>query len=163
MRAAALLLVAAVVTGCGGGDDQVSDDRAVASLEQQRDDVRGLATELTTALGPASESWGRYEGCDSAFNDVYRNFRYLAQLRVDATDDAGDPSSLDQVLADADLTRDEAASEPDKLRATRDDLSVSFWSLPAGGLLVTVQGPCVDVPEDARAEWTKRGRREQLA
>ena len=158
MRVAALLLVAAVVTGCGGGDDQVSDDRAVASLEQQRDDVRGLATELTASLGPTSEAWGRYEGCDSAFNDVYRNFRYLAQLRVEA--DAG---SLDQVLADADLTRDDAASEPDKLRATRDVLSVSFWSLPAGGLLVTVQGPCVDIPEDARAEWTKRGSREQLA
>jgi len=158
MRVAALLLLAAVVTGCGGGDDQVSEDRAVPSLEQQRDDVRGLATELTASLGPTSEAWGRYEGCDSAFNDVYRNFRYLAQLRVEAG--AG---SLDQVLADADLTRDDAASEPDKLRATRDDLSVSFWSLPAGGLLVTVLGPCVDIPEDARAEWTKRGSREQLA
>ena len=66
-------------------------------------------------------------------------------------------ASLDPVLAAAGLTRDDSASEPDKLRATRDDLSVSFWSLPAGGLLVTVQGPCVDVPEDARADWTSRG------
>ena len=158
MRMAALLLVAVVMTGCAGGDDQVSDDPAVASLEQQRDDVRGLATELIGSLGSTTESWGRYEGCDSAFNDVYRNFRYLAQLRLDSDD----PGSLDRVLADARLTRDDAASEPDKLRATRDDLSVSFWSLPAGGLLVTVQGPCVDLPEDARAEWTRRGSREQL-
>ena len=77
--------------------------------------------------------------------------------------DAGGAGSLDQVLADADLTRDDAASEPDKVRATRDDLSVSFWSLPAGGLLVTVHGPCVDVPEGARSEWTSRGSRESLA
>jgi hypothetical protein len=159
MRVAALLLVTAIMTGCGGGGDQVSDDHAVAQLEQQRDDVRGLATDLTASLGAITESWGRYEGCDSAFNDVYRNFRYLAQLRVDAAPD----ESLDPVLTAAGLTRDDAASEPDKLRATRDDLSVSFWSLPAGGLLVTVQGPCVDVPEDARADWTKRGSREQLA
>jgi hypothetical protein len=158
VRAAALLLVAAVVTGCGGGDE-VSDDRSVPRLEQQRDDVRGLASELSTSLGEATESWGRYEGCDSAFNDVYRTFRYLARLRLDAAPD----EPLDPVLAAAGLTRDDAASEPAKLRATRDDLSVSFWSLPAGGLLVTVQGPCVDVPEDARADWTTRGSREQLA
>jgi len=153
-----VLLVAALLTGCGGGDD-VSDDHASAELEQQRDEVRGLASELSASLGETSEAWGRYEGCDSAFNDVYRTFRYLAQLRLAAA--PGEP--LDPVLAAAGLTRDEAASEPDKLRATRDDLSVSFWSLPAGGLLVTVQGPCVDVPEGARAEWTKRGSREQLA
>jgi hypothetical protein len=162
VRPAAALLVAAVATGatgCGGGGDQVSDDHAATRLEQQRDGVRGLATDLTGSLGPTSESWGRYEGCDSAFNDVYRNFRYLAQLRLDAAPEG----PLDPVLAAAGLTRDDAASEPDKLRATRDDLSVSFWTLPAGGLLVTVQGPCVDVPEDARADWTQRGSREQLA
>jgi hypothetical protein len=162
VRPAAWLLVAALsagAAGCGGGDDEVSDDQAASQLTQQRDDVRGLATDLTAFLGETSESWGRYEGCDSAFNDVYRTFRYLAQLRLDTAP----ATSLDPVLAGAGLTRDEAASEPDKLRATREDLSVSFWTLPAGGLLVTVQGPCVDVPEDARADWTEKGSREQLA
>ena len=162
MRVAALLLAAAVTageTGCGGGDDEVSDDHAVPQLEQQRDDVRGLATDLTATLGETSEAWGRYEGCDSAFNDVYRTFRYLARLRLDAAPE----HPLDPILQAAGLTRDDAASEPDKLRTTRGDLSASFWSLPAGGLLVTVQGPCVDVPEDARADWTQRGSREDLA
>ena len=154
---ALVLALAVATTACGEEGDQVGEKGPVA-LERQREDVRGLASDLSAALGETSESWGRYEGCDSAFNDVYRNFRYLAQLRVaDGTD------SLDQVLVDADLTRDDSASEPDKLRATRDDLSVSFWSLPAGGLLVTVQGPCVDVPEGARADWTSRGAREPLA
>lgn len=160
--AALVLALAAVATACGDEGDQVGEKGPVA-LERQRDDVRGLASDLSaslsTSLGATTESWGRYEGCDSAFNDVYRNFRYLAQLRVDA--DRTD--SLDQVLAAADLTRDDAASEPDKLRATRNDLSVSFWSLPAGGLLVTVHGQCVDVPEDARSDWTRRGDREPLA
>jgi hypothetical protein len=155
--AALVLALAAATTACGDEGDQVAEKDQLA-LEQQRDDVRGLAADLSSSLGPTSEAWGRYEGCDSAFNDVYRNFRYLAQLRLDA--EPG--TSLEPVLDDAGLTRDEAASEPDKLRATRADLSVSFWSLPAGGLLVTVQGPCVDVPEDARADWTSRGAREPL-
>jgi hypothetical protein len=159
VRAAALLLVVAVLAGCGGGGDGVSDDHAEAQLAQQRDDVRALATDLAGSLGQTSEAWGRYEGCDSAFNDVYRTFRYLARLRVDAAPD----DSLDPVLTHAGLTRDEAASEPDKVRATRDDLSASLWSLPTGGLLVTVQGPCVEVPEDARADWTRKGSREDLA
>ena len=162
MRLAALLLLAAVPAGCGGGGDEVAEDHAVPQLEQQRDDVRGLATDLAESLGSwgaVTESWGRYEGCDSAFNDVYRTFRYLARLRLDAAPD----HPLDPILQAAGLTRDDAASEPDKLRATRGDLSVSFWTPPAGGLLVTVQGPCVDVPEDARADWTRRGSREQLA
>jgi len=159
VRLAALLLLAAVPAGCGGGGDEVAEDHAVPQLEQQRDDVRGLATDLSDSLGAVTESWGRFEGCDSAFNDVYRTFRYLARLRLDAAPE----SSLDPVLAAAGLTRDQTASEPDKLRATRGDVSVSFWSLPAGGLLVTVQGPCVEVPEGARADWTQRGSREQLA
>ena len=160
MRRAALALVLALAatTACGEEGDDVGEEGPVA-LERQRDAVRALATELSATLGESSDSWGRYEGCDSAFNDVYRNFRYLAQLRVDG-DHAG---SLDRVLAAADLARDDAAGEPDKLRATRDDLQASFWSLPAGGLLVTVHGPCVDVPEDARDEWTSRGSREALA
>ena len=156
--AALVLALAAATAACGDEGDQVGEKGQVA-LARQRDDVRGLATDLSASLGATTESWGRYEGCDSAFNDVYRNFRYLAQLRIDAEPD----TSLDPVLEATGLTRDEAASEPDKLRATRADLSVSFWSLPAGGLLVTVQGPCLDVPADSRADWTSRGAREPLA
>ena len=158
MRVAALLLVAAVVTGCGGGGDQVSDDHGVARLEQQRDDVRGLATDLTASLAPPPSR-------GVATRAAARRSTTSTATSATSPSCASTPSPPSRWTGPrrVGLTRDDAASEPDKLRATRDDLSASFWSLPAGGLLVTVQGPCVDVPEDARSDWTRRGSRESLA
>ena len=161
-----LAVLVCAVTGCGlvGGDDvdAVDGEEANASLEQQRDDVRALTRELTersqAAIGASVRTArGRWEGCDSAFNDTYRNYRYLTQVRMDATGDL--PAALGPVVADAGLIVDEEASEPEKLRASGNDLSVSFWALPEaaeGSLLLTVHGECVDVAEDEREEWLDR-------
>jgi len=153
----------ALVAGCAGEGDEVDADQAETTLEQQRDDVRALARELASATegavdGSVSEALGRWEGCDSAFNDVYRNYRYRAQVRLDAPrGDLLDP--LEAVVAEAGLTVATDDQEEDKLRASRDGLSVSFWQLPdatSGALLITIHGECVDVPENEREDWLHR-------
>ena len=96
---------------------------------------------------------------------VQRDLRQLplrrpVRLDADGPADPGDLlAALHEVVADAGLTRTARTPQPDKLRAARDDLSVSFWQLPAGSegaLLLTVQGGCVDVPEDERDAWRDR-------
>ena len=156
-------MVLALGAGCAAEGDEVDADRAEATLQQQRDDVRALARELASATegavdGSVSEALGRWEGCDSAFNDVYRNYRYSAQVRLEAS--RGDLlNRLEAVVAGAGLTVEPDDQEEDKLRASRDGLSVSFWQLPAGtsgALLITIHGECVDVPEDEREQWLHR-------
>ena len=155
---AALLLVA----GCDpeGGTDVSSDSSS--RLEQQRTDVRELTRDLVTRMeatvdGSVRTADAHWEGCRSAFNETYASYRYAAQVRLDAlADDL--LSSLDAVVSAAGLSP-AAEAEPDKLRATREGLDVSFWQLPAGSqgaLLLTVQGPCVDVPDDERDTWRDR-------
>jgi hypothetical protein len=108
------------------------------ALREQRDAVRAHAAAVRHSL-PATptEAWGRFEGCDSAFNDVYATFRYLARLRY--------------AEAPAPLVVGEAPG-----------LTTETWAPPAGGLLVTVHGPCVELPSAVRAEWTQRGSAEPL-
>ena len=108
------------------------------ALLRQRDAVRAHALDVRAALpGTPTEAWGRFEGCDSAFNDVYRTFRYLARLRY-----AEVPDPLDVPEAPG--------------------LTTETWAPPAGGLLVTVHGPSVELPRAVRAEWTRRGSSEPL-
>jgi hypothetical protein len=163
VRRAAGLLVLALAAGCGGGGGgEVSSEESAARLEQQRTQVRALTRDLTAAAtsavgGSVRTASARWEGCRSAFNETYASYRYAAQVRLDAS--GGDLlGPLQQVVSAAGLSPTEDA-EPDKLRAARDDLSVSFWQLPAGSegaLLLTVQGDCVDVPEDQRDAWRDR-------
>jgi hypothetical protein len=162
-----LVVAVLVLAGCGlvpGGDD-VSSDEASAQLEQQRTDVRELTRTLvagasSTVEASVRDADARWEGCRSAFNETYASYRYAAQVRLDAVADDL-PGALTPVATDAGLTPTEDV-EPDKLRATRDGLEVSFWALPPGSqgtLLLTVQGPCVDVPKADRDAW--RDRREE--
>lgn len=163
---AVLALAVPALTGCGSSDGGADvDSDASASLERQRTDVRALTRDLVTGAERAVAASvrtadARWEGCRSAFNEIYASYRYTAQVRLDAV--ARDLlASLGPVATDAGLAPS-AAGEPDRLRATRDGLEVSFWALPAGSqgaLLLTVQGPCVDIPEDERDTW--RDRREQ--
>lgn len=162
--AVALALLALLAAGCGDGGDDVDARQARVALEQQRDDVRALARELVAPTeqaiaGTVTTAAGRWEGCDSAFNDVYRNYRYSTQVRLDAP--SGDLlGPLASVVEQAGLAREPDDQEPDRLRATRDGLSVSFWQLPdatTGALLITIRGECVDVPADEREEWLHRG------
>lgn len=127
------------------------------SLEAQRADVdaltRTLAADAATAVtASVREAHGRWEGCRSAFPETYASYRYVARVRLEA---AGDLlAALAPVVGHA-----PDPAEPDRLRGRRDGLEYSFWALPEGSqgdLLLTVRGPCVDVPEGERDAWRAR-------
>ncbi len=160
LAAAALLL-----SGCGvlsGGDDDAAAD-AEAALEAQRADVRDAAAEVGRALtdrvrGEVVDSRGDWEGCESAFMDEFRNFRYRATVRVSGG--AGEPvRTLEDLLTDAGFDTDRV--EPDGIAASTAGLELTLLTVPAGGAsgdwLVEVAGAeCVDVPEGERDDWLSR-------
>ena len=158
MRTLAAACAVLALAACSDGGADVDSD-AAATLEQQRTDVRALTRDLVagaeqTVAASVRTADARWEGCRSAFNETYASYRYAAQVRLEAT-------SADLLADLAPVASLEPAGdpEPDKLRGTRDGLEVSFWALPAGSqgaLLLTVQGPCVEVPEDERDAWRDR-------
>ncbi len=165
---AGLLLLAAGLSGCGGGGgDDVDGSEATSALEGQRDEVRTVASELVRAAvagldGRPSATTGGYEGCESAFPEEYRTFRYRATARVDAGRGATPPylTGLGAVLTDAGFDEPTPGERPggSTLTAVRDDLSATFSELPEQGayVLLAVEGPCVEVPEDDRDAWQRR-------
>ncbi|MDP2774514.1 MAG: hypothetical protein Q8O61_13255 [Nocardioides sp.] len=171
-RLAGLALCAAVLSGCGTGDDDVVDggvsgDDATAALEGQREEVRQAAADLVTGAvaalgGRASNTTGGFEGCESTFNDQYRTFQYRASGRVDAGKGASRPflDALGPVLTGSGFGEPVAGERPggQTLSAERDDLSATFSELPGQGdyVLLAVEGPCVEVPEDDRDDWQRR-------
>ena len=163
------LLLAAGLTGCGGEDDAVGTDEPdpTAVLEQQRSDVRAAAAELVkgateTLGGRASQSLGGFQGCESAFNEEYRTFRYRATGRVDAGPAARRPylEALEGVLSAAGFPDAAPGERPGgrTLAASRSGLDAEFSELPGQGVfvLLAVEGPCVEVPEDQRGDWGDR-------
>ena len=168
---AGLLLVAVVLSGCRDGDDDVAGGAgdATAALEGQRDEVRQAAADLVTGAvaaldGRPSRTTGGFEGCESTFSDEYRTFRYRATGRVDAgaAGQAGRPylDALAPVLTDAGFAEPVAGERPggQTLTADRGDLTATFSELPGQGdyVLLAVEGPCVEVPEDDRDDWQSR-------
>lgn len=160
-----LLLATLVLAGCGTGGDQVDATDAGAALEGQRTDVRtaaaALVTGAVTALeGRPSHTTGRFEGCESAFNEEYRTFRYRATARIDvARGAAPDLPGLAPVLADAGFGEATPGDRPAgrTLDAGQGDLAASFSQLDgANYVLLSVEGPCVEVPKDERADWAGR-------
>jgi hypothetical protein len=176
------VLVAALVTGatsCAttGDDEPTGPGRAATLLERQRSDVRAAARAMLQGAerrlgGTATHGTGAWRGCESAAVEEYRNFRYLAQGRVDVGPGAPEQSltALRAVLEDAGFTAGEVGPEPGGGRSTRlvgtdGDLTAVFSSTggrssgttvgPVVGL--DVYGPCVDVPEDERDDWLRRG------
>lgn len=154
---------ALVLSGCGaaGGDDASADAETV--LEGQRAEVREAAGEVGRALvdrysGDVLDSRGDWEGCDSAFMDEFRNFRYLATVRVSGG--AGEPAhALADLVGDAGFEPDEVG--PDGISASTADLVLSLRPVPAGGssgdwLLQVTGAECVDVPEGEREDWLRR-------
>lgn len=164
MRLAALGVLGAVLLG-GCGDDEGGDvDDADAVLTQQRLDVRRGASELLDhaerrLAGTTTQSGGRYEGCESTFNDQYRTFRYLAQARVD-TGRPVDADALAGVLDDAGFPAGEATPGPGgrrTLTGERDGVTASLAVIADDPwVLVDVAGPCVEVPEDERDDWLRK-------
>jgi hypothetical protein len=161
----ALAVVAVLgVSGCAivGGDDAGSGE-AEAALEAQRTDVRAAAAEVGRALtarvrGDVVDSRGDWEGCESAFMDELRNFRYRATVRVSGG--AGEPvRALEALLTDAGFEVDRV--EADGIAASTPEVALTLLTVPAGGAsgdwLVEVTGAeCVDVPEDDRDDWLRR-------
>ncbi|MEJ7795518.1 MAG: hypothetical protein WKF50_08195 [Nocardioides sp.] len=139
-------------------------EEATAALEQQRLDVRAVAKDLVEGSeralsGRMATSSGQYRGCDSAFLDEFRNFRYLAQARVDAGPGSTAPhlDALVGVLEAAGFSEPTLGERPggSTLTADHDAIGVTISELPDQGdyVLLSVAGPCVDVPEDQRDEW----------
>ena len=152
-----------VLSGCGlvGGDDGSAD--AETALEAQRAEVRAAASEVSRALvdrlaGDVLDSHGDWEGCDSAFMDEFRNFRYLATVRVSGG--AGETAPvLADLVGEAGFEPDEVG--PDGVSASTADLVLSLRPVPAGGssgdwLLQVTGAECVDVPEGEREDWLRR-------
>jgi hypothetical protein len=169
-RYAAGLLAAALVlavTGCSGenGDD-VDPAQATAQLEKQRDDVRAATSELQRSAakalgGTVTSSSGQWRGCESGGLEEYKNFRYLAGARIDVG--GGDRPYLDRLQAVFEETGFGALEPGERpggrtLHAERQDVAASFSELPDQGdyVLLSVAGPCIDVPDDEREDWLTR-------
>lgn len=162
----AVLLV--VMLGCGddGNQDDVDTADPAARLEGQREDVREAARSLLVAAertlpGVTASSGGSYRGCESAFNEEFRDFRYVAQARIDVDAASGIPAPrvepLRRVLAEAGF----AAGDLEELTngfvtvaGARDAVRASFTRTGAGAFVgLTVTGPCIGVPEADRDGW----------
>lgn len=166
-------LAAILLAGCGdnagnqggGGDVDASD--AASALEAQRGDVRVAAKALVIGAvaaldGRATSTIGGFEGCESAFDNEFKNFRYRATGRIDA---GASPSAsyldlLDGVFTAAGFDEPTPGERPGgrTLVAAQGDLTATFSELPEQGdyVLVVVEGSCIDVPEDDRAAWQGR-------
>jgi hypothetical protein len=177
MRAARLVFVAVLLSGlvsCGSGsadgsgdDGDVTSDATAAGreLEQQRTDVRDAATTLLRGAeralaGSVATGTGSWRGCESTFNDQHKNFQYLAQGRVHATSGRPYLDSLRSMLEDAGFAVGDEGDRPGgrTLSASKGQLSATFSEMPDQGdfVLLTVAGPCVDVPEDQRDDWERK-------
>jgi hypothetical protein len=160
------LVATAVLTlaGCGGKEDDVDPAEATAELEQQREDVRAATAELQQAAaatlgGAVRGSSGSWRGCESGGLEEYQNFRYEAGARIDVGSGTARPylDQLEQAFADAGFGSPEPGERPGgrTLSAERGRVSAAFSELPDQGdyVLLSVSGPCIDVPEDDRDDW----------
>jgi hypothetical protein len=168
-RAALLAAGLALLAGCSTGGDEVAPDRSEATLEQQREDVRAATAQLQRAAaqelgGTVTSSSGEFRGCQAGGLEEYRNFRYLAQARIDVPPATARPylPPLRSVLEAAGFGDVEEASRPggSTLGGVKGegDLAATFSELPDQGdyVLLSVAGPCVDVPEEDRDDWLTR-------
>lgn len=156
-----------VLTGCGPGGDGVEAGVDSAALEQQREQVRASAAVLVSGAvdalaGRASGTTGRIEGCESASEDEFRTFRYRATARIDVGAPASRPylDALAPVLLDAGFAEPTPGQRPggSTLEARDGDLTATASELPAQGdyVLLSVEGPCLEVPEADRRDWQRR-------
>lgn len=161
-----VLSVMLVLSGCGSGGEDVADGGS-AALERQRVQVRASAAPLVVGAvdalgGRASQATGRVEGCGSASEDEYRTFRYRATARVDVGTSASRPylDALAPVMVDAGWAEPTPGERPGgtTLGATDGDLTATASELPGQGdyVLLSVEGPCLEVPEADRQAWQRR-------
>jgi hypothetical protein len=151
-----------------GPSDAGEPDGAATRLERQRDEVRAAARTLLRGAeqrlaGTTTQSAGGWRGCESAGIEEYRNFRYLAQARVDAAPGAAVPplTALRTVLQDAGFTPGEVGPGPGgggsaSLAGTHGDVTAVFSTAGGRSVGLDAYGPCIDVPEDERDDWLRR-------
>lgn len=165
-----VLLVATgggLLVACGGEDERVGAVADGGALEAQRTQVREaaatLAREGAEALGGrAAAATGRFEGCESADERSYRTYRYVASARLEAGADRARPylDGLDPVLAEAGFAGATGGERPGgrTLTASSGDLTATLSELPDAGdhVLLSVEGPCLEVPEAERDAWSRR-------
>lgn len=155
------------VAACGGEDVPVTSDQSTQVLEQQRLDVRSATTELVgsaaeTLDGESAGASGQFRGCTSSGPETFESFRYRATGRINAGSGTARPylDALTPVLQDAGFDAGETGERPGgrTLTATRDGIEASFSELPGQGdyVLVTVAGPCIDVPKGDSDRWLGR-------
>jgi hypothetical protein len=161
------VILALTVTGCWGeGGDDVDSAEVTAQLEKQRDDVRAATSELQQSAaqalgGTVHSSSGQWRGCQAGGLEEYKNFRYLADARIDVGAAARPYLDLLQaVFEETGFGGLEPGERPGgrTLHAERKDVAASFSELPDQGdyVLLSVAGPCIDVPEDEREDWLTR-------
>ncbi len=168
LRAWLAALAATVgLTGCMFSSDDVDGEEAARTLEAQRDEVRAemksLVERSVSALpGRVSNAIGRFEGCESRFNDKYQNFRYSASARIDVRSGVARPylDAVATALEASGFTNVEPGERPGgaTLGGTKGELSATVSELPDQGayVLLGVSGPCVDVPADQSDDWLGR-------
>ncbi len=161
------LVLVLALGGCGSEGDDVAAEADSAALEQQRDQVRASAADLVKGVvaalpGRASQTTGRVEGCESASEDEFRTFRYRATARVDVDASAARPylDALAPALLDAGFADPTPGERPGgaTLEGRDGDLTATASELPDQGdyVLLSVEGPCLEVPESDRAAWQRR-------
>lgn len=161
------LIILVALVGCGDGGDPLEAEQSTRRLEQQRLDVRSTTSELVrsaaeTLAGESAGASGQFRGCESSGPETFENFRYRATGRIDAGSGTHRPylDALTPVLQDAGFEASEMGERPGgrTLTATREGIEASFSELPGQGdyVLVTVSGPCVDVPKSDSDRWLSR-------
>ncbi len=136
-------------------------------LEQQRLDVRAQLADLMQSsaealTGTSTGGLGQFRGCESSGLETYKNFRYRASGRIDVDPVTERPylDALEPVLQDGGFEAVVTGDRPGgrTLSATREGLEASISELPdqGGYVLLTVAGPCVDVPTDQSDQWLRR-------
>ena len=176
----ALLLVpviaatAACGAGSSGGRDDGADDTgsgsasAAARLEQQRDEVRAAARKLLVAAekrlpGSTRNSVGRWEGCESAFPEGFRDFRYVGQARVDVDGGSSATSPYVEDLRPALEAAGFTVGQPERrsngfttLKGAKGQLTASFVHTGGAFVGLDIAGPCVEVPKGDRDAWLRK-------
>ena len=162
------VLLVLPASGCGGGgSDDTDSDSAEEALLGQRDAVaetaRGLvATSQDVLGGQVLESQGRWEGCTGRFPEGYEDFRYTADVRLEARPGTPEDVADDlRTIAEQSGYAVQAGSADDRVRLDDGAVSADLWDIPDLGaegdvLIRLAAGPCVDVPKDDWQEWMSR-------
>jgi hypothetical protein len=158
-------------SGCAvSGSDDVDSGTAEEALLGQRDAVAETAQGLVGTShdvlgGEVLESRGGWEGCTGRFPEGYEDFRYTADVRLEAGPGRAEDvaSALRTIAEESGYAVEEAgSSDPDDpVRVTDGSVSASLMDVPdlgtEGDVLIRLSAdPCVVVPEDEWQDWLSR-------